>query len=38
MCDPDLTPVMGFKDITTKESINEAGAIYIPEEPEDEQK
>ncbi|KAI2733808.1 hypothetical protein CBS147332_823 [Penicillium roqueforti] len=34
----DLTPVMGFKDITTKESINEAGAIYIPEEPEEEQK
>ncbi|KGO72735.1 Alkaline phosphatase-like, alpha/beta/alpha [Penicillium italicum] len=34
----DLTPTMGFKDITTKESINDAGAIYIPEEPADEQK
>lgn len=33
-----LTPAMGFKDITTKESINEGGAKYIPEEPEEEQK
>ncbi|KAJ5576896.1 hypothetical protein N7535_003822 [Penicillium sp. DV-2018c] len=33
-----LTPHMGFKDITTKESINEDGAKYIPEEPEEEKK
>ncbi|KAJ5493777.1 Alkaline phosphatase-like alpha/beta/alpha [Penicillium fimorum] len=33
-----LTPAMGFRDITTKESINENGAKYIPEEPEEEQK
>ncbi|CAI7613677.1 unnamed protein product [Penicillium glandicola] len=33
-----LTPHMGFKDITTKESINEGGAIYIPEETEEEEK
>jgi hypothetical protein len=33
-----LTPHMGFKDITTKETINADGAKYIPEEPEEEQK
>ncbi|KAJ5793698.1 Alkaline phosphatase-like alpha/beta/alpha [Penicillium paradoxum] len=34
----ELNPAMGFKDITNKETINEGGAIYIPEEPEEEQK